>query len=124
MTCIKRWTVSHTKHMKQKRKICQDVVLELSGSGNENAQVTLYDDSDTLIDRRFVKKDEVVECGRMLTMETHLVDVGDLEADHGHVTKLDVSGRDKKLNEVAKYRDKRIKDILDSRLQRNIQLRY
>ncbi|KAG1346431.1 hypothetical protein COCNU_06G002600 [Cocos nucifera] len=81
-------------------------------------KVTLYDDSDKLIDRRFVKKDEVVECCGMLTMETHLVDVGDPEADHGHLTKLDVSGS------YPKYPYPQIKNRLDGRLQRSIQLPY
>lgn len=61
----------------------------------------LYDDSEKLIDSRFLKKDEVVECGGTLTMETHLVDIGDPEANHKPLTNLNISRIDKKLNEVA-----------------------
>nr|XP_029121126.1 uncharacterized protein LOC105047794 isoform X2 [Elaeis guineensis] len=57
--------------------------------------------SEKLIDSRFLKKDEVVECGRTLTMEAHLVDIGDPEANHKPLTNLNISGIDKKLNEVA-----------------------
>ncbi|XP_017701605.2 uncharacterized protein LOC103721443 isoform X1 [Phoenix dactylifera] len=98
MTCTKRWTVTYTKHMKQKRKVYQDGVLEQSASGNK---VMLYDDSEKLIDSRFFKKGEVVECGRTLTMEAHLVDIGDPEANHKPLTNLNISRTDKKLNEMA-----------------------
>lgn len=40
-------------------------------------QVILYDDCDKVIDRRFLKKDEIVKSGGTLSFETHIVDVGD-----------------------------------------------
>ncbi|KAM0938512.1 hypothetical protein DsansV1_C23g0178991 [Dioscorea sansibarensis] len=35
MSIVKRWAVTYTKHLKQKRKVYQDGVLELCGSGKK-----------------------------------------------------------------------------------------
>ncbi|XP_049935367.1 uncharacterized protein LOC116260144 [Nymphaea colorata] len=74
MQGVKKWTVTYTKHLRQKRKVYQDGVLELS---NSNQKILLYDDCGKLLDSRFLRKDEIVQCGGSLEFETHLVDVGD-----------------------------------------------
>ncbi|KAJ0961113.1 hypothetical protein J5N97_000928 [Dioscorea zingiberensis] len=76
MSIVKKWSVTYTKHLKQKRMVYQDGVLELCGSGRK---VLLYDDCEKLIDSKFLKNDEVIECGQTVTLESHLVDIGVLE---------------------------------------------
>ncbi|OVA08237.1 protein of unknown function DUF2439 [Macleaya cordata] len=87
----KRWTVTYTKHIKQKRKVYQDGALE-----HHNNKVMLYDDSGKVIDSRFLKKDEVVRYGETLTFDSYLVDIGDPEGNHETLKVLNVQGRDKK----------------------------
>ncbi|XP_020691653.1 uncharacterized protein LOC110106204 isoform X1 [Dendrobium catenatum] len=71
-----RWLVTYTKHMKQKRKVYQDGVMELCSSSGK-PQVILYDDCKKLIDKRFLKKDDIVKSGGTLSFETHMVEIGD-----------------------------------------------
>ncbi|KAJ8494028.1 hypothetical protein OPV22_015749 [Ensete ventricosum] len=97
MTCTRRWVVTYTKHLKQKRKTYHDGVLEISDSGNK---VLLYDDSEKLIDSRFLKKDEVIESGGTLTFEAHLVDIGNLQKK-GSFKNLNSSRNDSKSSEKA-----------------------
>lgn len=40
-------------------------------------QVILYDDCKKLIDKRFLKKDDIVKSGGTLSFETHIVEIGD-----------------------------------------------
>ncbi|WOL01465.1 hypothetical protein Cni_G10181 [Canna indica] len=91
MTSSRRWVVTYTKHLKQKRKIYHDGIIELNDSGSK---ILLYDDSEKLIDSRFLKKDDVIKSGGTLTFEAHLVDVGNLEGKNGPLA-------DSKLNEKA-----------------------
>ncbi|URD92845.1 hypothetical protein MUK42_01560 [Musa troglodytarum] len=97
MTSTRRWVVTYTKHLKQKRKTYHDGVLEISDSGNK---VLLYDDSEKIIDSRFLKKDEVIESGGTLTFEAHLVDIGNLE-EKGPFKNLNSSRNDSNLSEKA-----------------------
>ncbi|CAL9114853.1 uncharacterized protein LOC135583824 isoform X1 [Musa acuminata AAA Group] len=97
MTCTGRWVVTYTKHLKQKRKTYHDGVIEISDPGNK---VLLYDDSEKLIDSRFLKKDEVIGSGGTLTFEAHLVDIGNLE-EKGPFKNLNSSRNDSKLSEKA-----------------------
>ncbi|XP_072979391.1 uncharacterized protein [Typha angustifolia] len=95
MACMKKWMVTYTKHMKQKRKVYQDGVLELNVSGDK---VMLYNDSEKLIDSKFLRKDEVIECGGTVALEIHLVDIGNSIEDQKPLKNLNISDRDKKLN--------------------------
>ncbi|XP_072982480.1 uncharacterized protein [Typha latifolia] len=95
MTCMKKWMVTYTKHMKQKRKVYQDGVLKLNVSGDK---VMLYNDSEKLIDSKFLRKDEVIECGGTVALEVHLVDIGNSIEDQKPLKNLNISDRDKKLN--------------------------
>ncbi|GAB4857634.1 hypothetical protein Ancab_015540 [Ancistrocladus abbreviatus] len=81
MADVKRWSVAYTKHVKQKRKVYQDGFLHLSSN-----KVMLYDDSEKLLDCRFLKKDEAVESGETLAFDSYLVDIGDPEEDCKLVT--------------------------------------
>ncbi|KAH7667051.1 hypothetical protein IHE45_12G034600 [Dioscorea alata] len=88
MSIVKRWAVTYTKHLKQKRKVYQDGVLELCGSGKK---VLLYDDCEKLIDSKFLKNDEVIECGTTVTLEAHLVDIGVLEESRAPLADINVT---------------------------------
>ncbi|MCL7029838.1 hypothetical protein MKW94_023363, partial [Papaver nudicaule] len=73
----KKWTVTYTKHLKQKRKVYQDGSLGVHGN-----KVLLYDDMGSVVSSRFLKKEEVINCGQTLLFDAYLVDVGDFERNH------------------------------------------
>ncbi|KAF9602488.1 hypothetical protein IFM89_028502 [Coptis chinensis] len=75
---LKKWTVTYTKHLKQKRKLYQDGVLQLHCS-NGTHKFFLYDENGMVIDSRFLKKGEAVECGKTLNFSGYLVDILDIE---------------------------------------------
>ncbi|XP_062074611.1 uncharacterized protein LOC133778640 [Humulus lupulus] len=79
MEDVKRWSVTYTKHMKQKRKVYQDGFLVHNTSTNK---LSLYDDSENLLECRVLKKDEVVSSGETLTFNSFLIDVDAAEGDH------------------------------------------
>lgn len=89
---VKRWSVTYTKHVKQKRKVYQDGFLHLLSSVSK---VVLYDDSEKLLDSRLMKKDEMVKSGETLTFDAFLVDVGDPEGDHRPLSDLNMQGSNK-----------------------------
>ncbi|XP_026457777.1 uncharacterized protein LOC113358428 isoform X2 [Papaver somniferum] len=72
-----KWTVTYTKHIKQKRKVYQDGTLGVHGN-----KVLLYDDMGSVISSRFLKKEEVINCGQTLLFDGYLVDIGDSERNH------------------------------------------
>ncbi|KAI3422950.1 DUF2439 domain-containing protein [Psidium guajava] len=76
MEALKKWTVTFTKHLKQKRKVYRDGFLSLDTS---TGKVMLYDDSEQLLECRILKNDEVVSSGETLTFNAYLVDVGEPE---------------------------------------------
>ncbi|XP_062027286.1 uncharacterized protein LOC133743382 isoform X1 [Rosa rugosa] len=80
MAEVKRWSVTYTKHMKQKRKVYQDGFLELHTSTNK---MLLFDDCEKLLECRILKKDEAVSSGETLTFNAFLVDVNDAESGDG-----------------------------------------
>lgn len=61
-------------------------------------QVMLYDESEKLIGGKFLRKDDVVECGGSLTLEAHLVDIGDPIRDQKEFADMDTR--------VTRHRDK------------------
>ncbi|KAL8263900.1 hypothetical protein R6Q59_022030 [Mikania micrantha] len=71
---VRRWSVTYTKHIMQKRKVYQDGFLELQSSSHK---VKLYDDCDQLLDSKIIKLDDAVRPGETLTFGAYLVDVGD-----------------------------------------------
>ncbi|CAA7403843.1 unnamed protein product [Spirodela intermedia] len=85
----KRWIVTYTKHLRQKRKVYQDGTIELHRPSNK---VLLYDDSSKLLDNRLLRKDELIECGVTLTFETHLVDIGELDETHNPLQDMHADG--------------------------------
>ncbi|KAJ8764940.1 hypothetical protein K2173_010405 [Erythroxylum novogranatense] len=78
----KRWNVTYTKHIKQKRKVFHDGFLDLHLSSNK---VKLLDDCEKLLECRILKEEEVVSTGQTLTFNTFLLYVGDPQ---GHVEPL------------------------------------
>ncbi|KAL3817900.1 hypothetical protein ACJIZ3_003805 [Penstemon smallii] len=89
-----RWSVTYTKHVKQKRKVYQDGYLQLQSSCQK---VVLYDEYDTLLDSRFVKKDEVIKSGETLAFDSYLVDIADQCRGHEPVSTLIFQEKDKKV---------------------------
>ncbi|XP_030540303.1 uncharacterized protein LOC115748064 isoform X2 [Rhodamnia argentea] len=76
MEALKKWSVTFTKHLKQKRKVYCDGFLSLHTS---TGKVMLYDDSEQLLECRILKNDEVVSSGETLAFNAYLVDVGEPE---------------------------------------------
>ncbi|GFZ01512.1 hypothetical protein Acr_15g0001210 [Actinidia rufa] len=95
---VKRWSVTYTKHIKQKRKVYQDGFLELHNSIHK---IMLYDNCEKLIDSRIVKKDDVVRSGETLAFDAYLVDIGDLDGDHKPIPNVNSQGREKKITEKS-----------------------
>ncbi|KAI8546176.1 hypothetical protein RHMOL_Rhmol07G0097300 [Rhododendron molle] len=94
----KRWSVTYTKHVKQKRKVYQDGFLELHDSSHK---IMLYDDCEKLLICRIVKNDDVVKSGETLEFNSYLVDIGDLEGDHKNIPNANLPERDKKITDEA-----------------------
>ncbi|RXI09783.1 hypothetical protein DVH24_021194 [Malus domestica] len=96
MAEVKRWSVTYTKHMKQKRKVYQDGSLELNASTNK---MLLFDDCEKLLECRILKKDEQVSCGETLTFNSFLVDVNEAlsaDGDRKPVPGFDSQAKDEK----------------------------
>ncbi|XP_022640003.1 uncharacterized protein LOC106767578 isoform X2 [Vigna radiata var. radiata] len=86
----KRWTVTYTKHIKQKRKVYQDGFLELHTS---TSKVSLYDECEKLLECRLLKNDETVISGESLVFNGYLVDIGDQEGEKKPECDLNVDRR-------------------------------
>uniref|UniRef100_A0A2P2LLD0 Uncharacterized protein MANES_01G049500 n=1 Tax=Rhizophora mucronata TaxID=61149 RepID=A0A2P2LLD0_RHIMU len=78
----KRWSVTYTKHVKQKRKVYQDGFLELHASSDSTFKIKLFDDCQKLLECRILKDEEAVSSGETLTFSSYLVDVGDPDGDY------------------------------------------
>ncbi|KAF2298023.1 hypothetical protein GH714_007048 [Hevea brasiliensis] len=94
----KRWTVTYTKHIKQKRKVYQDGFLDLHLSTNK---VMLFDECEKLLECRILKGEEVVSAGETLTFNGYFVDVGELEGevDQKPIPDLKLRGKERKILE-------------------------
>ncbi|KAL2342652.1 hypothetical protein Fmac_003937 [Flemingia macrophylla] len=88
----KRWMVTYTKHMKQKRKVYQDGFLNLHLS---TSKVALYDECEKLLECRLLKSDETVTSGETLVFNGYLVDIGDPEGDNKPESDLNVDRKHK-----------------------------
>ncbi|WMV44078.1 hypothetical protein MTR67_037463 [Solanum verrucosum] len=75
----KKWSVTYTKHLKQKRKVYQDGFLELQSSSHK---VMLYDDCEKLLGVKILKNDNDVKPGETLAFDSYLVDIGDPHGDY------------------------------------------
>ncbi|KAK7399083.1 hypothetical protein VNO78_10258 [Psophocarpus tetragonolobus] len=84
----KRWTVTYTKHIKQKRKVYQDGFLELHVS---TRKVMLYDECLKLLECRLLKNHETVTSAEMLLFNAYLVHLGDPEGDNKPESELNVA---------------------------------
>ncbi|KAJ4957002.1 hypothetical protein NE237_013785 [Protea cynaroides] len=96
---VKSWTVTYTKHIKQKRKVYQDGALEIHGSSNK---VMLYDDDGKLLECRLLKKEEVVGSGETLAFNSYLVDIGDPKGSHENLTNLNTQEINRKPNGTSR----------------------
>ncbi|XP_024628103.1 uncharacterized protein [Medicago truncatula] len=94
----KRWMVTYTKHVKQKRKVYQDGFLVLNVS---TRKLSLYDECEKLLECRLLKSDENCSSGESLTFNSHLVDIGNLEGENKPLPDLNV---DKKQKNVSRFR--------------------
>ncbi|KAM3711800.1 hypothetical protein ACB098_01G136500 [Castanea mollissima] len=101
MAEVQRWSVTYTKHVRQKRKVYQDGFLDLHFSTNK---VMLYDDCEKLLECKILKKEEAVSCGETLTFNAYLIDVGEPEGDHKPtISGLNCQGRDEKITEKPSH---------------------
>ncbi|KVH91781.1 protein of unknown function DUF2439 [Cynara cardunculus var. scolymus] len=91
---VRRWSVTYTKHLKQKRKVYQDGFLEIQSSTHK---VKLYDDCDKLLDCKIVKLDDDVRSGETLTFGAYLVDIGDPHGESKPIPNLILKRRDNTL---------------------------
>ncbi|XP_027343195.1 uncharacterized protein LOC113855762 [Abrus precatorius] len=96
----KRWMVTYTKHIKQKRKVYQDGFLVLNIA---SSKVALYDECEKLLECRLLKKDETVTSSETLVFDGYLVDIGDSEGSKEPKSDLNV---DRKLNNHSRLRFK------------------
>ncbi|CAI9291078.1 unnamed protein product [Lactuca saligna] len=94
---VTRWSVTYTKHIKQKRKVYQDGFLDVQSSSHK---VKLYDDCDKLLDSKIVKLDDVVKLGETITLGAYLVDIGDPHGDSKPIPNL-ILQRDKYTTDKA-----------------------
>ncbi|XP_073226212.1 uncharacterized protein [Cicer arietinum] len=116
MVDSKRWTVTYTKHINQKRKVYQDGFLVLNVS---TSKLALYDECEKLLECRLLKNDEAVTSGETLAFNGHLVDIGSLEGEnkpqpdlnvdrkHMNVSRLKTPSEFKK-RELLKYASPKI----------------
>ncbi|KAK9698444.1 hypothetical protein RND81_08G104700 [Saponaria officinalis] len=74
---LNEWEALYTTQITQKAKKYHDGFIQLIICGSQARQVALYDSSKTQIDKRFLKKDEVISSGGSLKFDGHLVDIGD-----------------------------------------------
>ncbi|XP_031094974.1 uncharacterized protein LOC115999260 isoform X3 [Ipomoea triloba] len=91
----KRWCVTYTKHIKQKRKVYQDGFLELHSSSHK---VILYDDCEKVLDSKFMKIEGDVKSGETLAFDSYLVDIGDLHGDKKSMVDENSEVRDKNID--------------------------
>ncbi|KAL0409245.1 UNVERIFIED_CONTAM: hypothetical protein Sradi_1858900, partial [Sesamum radiatum] len=97
MEDAQRWSVTYTKHVKQKRKVYQDGFLELQSSRHK---VMLLDEWDKLLESRFVKKDDLIKSGETLAFDCYLVDIGELCGGYKPASTLN-QGKDGKVEEKS-----------------------
>ncbi|KAG8382535.1 hypothetical protein BUALT_Bualt05G0087500 [Buddleja alternifolia] len=98
MEDAQRWSVTYTKHVKQKRKVYQDGFLELQSSRHK---VMVYDEWDKLLESRFVKKDDVIKSGETLAFGSYLVDIGEQCGSHKPTSTLNCQEKDRKVAEKS-----------------------
>ncbi|KAK6947950.1 protein of unknown function DUF2439 [Dillenia turbinata] len=79
MESTQKWSMTYTKHIKQKRKVYQDGFLYFYRSTNK---VKIYDEREELLEIRILKNDEIIRSGETIQFNTYLVDIGDPEGDH------------------------------------------
>ncbi|CAH9124904.1 unnamed protein product, partial [Cuscuta epithymum] len=91
----KRWDVTYTKHIKQKRKVYQDGFLEVHSSSHK---VTLYDDCEKVLGSKFMKIESNVKSGETLAFDSFLVDIGDLHGEHKPTGNETSEARDKNID--------------------------
>ncbi|KAI4370139.1 hypothetical protein MLD38_018519 [Melastoma candidum] len=73
------WQVLYTAQVTKKAKIYQDGFLQLTVLGSHGRQITLYDESHRVLNNRFLKKDELLQSGKSIAFDGHLVDIGAAE---------------------------------------------
>ncbi|KAH6792540.1 hypothetical protein C2S52_003017 [Perilla frutescens var. hirtella] len=93
-----RWNAMYTNHVRQKRKIYHDGFLVLQSSRNK---VMLYDECDTLLETRFVKKDDLIKSGETVIFASYLVDLGELCKGHQPSSILNSQEKDRKVSDTS-----------------------
>ncbi|CAN0908867.1 hypothetical protein LINGRAHAP2_LOCUS25504 [Linum grandiflorum] len=75
------WQVLYTTQVSKKAKAYHDGFLRVANCGSLQRQIMLYDTSRKLLTSRFLKKDEIVASNGSLSMDGHLVDIGEAVED-------------------------------------------
>ncbi|KAM3396578.1 hypothetical protein P3S68_000090 [Capsicum galapagoense] len=94
----KKWNVTYTKHLTQKRKVYHDGFLELQSSNNK---AMLYDDYEKLLDVKILKSDTDVKTGETLAFDSYLVDIGDPHGDYKPIPILNTKRMNKNVPEES-----------------------
>ncbi|XP_028774717.1 uncharacterized protein LOC114731664 [Neltuma alba] len=76
------WLVLYSTRSNKKSKTYHDGFLQLEIFGSRGRQVVLCDLNKTPIERRFLKKDEVIRPGESIYFDGHFVDVRDPKESH------------------------------------------
>ncbi|KAK7318078.1 hypothetical protein RJT34_02776 [Clitoria ternatea] len=82
------WQVLYTTQLTQKAKKYHDGFLQLEFCGSLGRQVVLCDLGKRPLDRRFLKKNEVIRAGESIYFDGHLVEVGEPEGSQHSSVKL------------------------------------
>ncbi|KAM3263109.1 hypothetical protein P3L10_000103 [Capsicum annuum] len=94
----KKWNVTYTKHLTQKRKVYHDGFLELQSSNNK---AMLYDDYEKLLGVKILKSDTDVKTGETLAFDSYLVDIGDPHGDYKPIPILNTKRMNKNVPEES-----------------------
>lgn len=86
------WQVLYTTQKTQKAKKYHDGFLRITSCGFQGRQATLYDLTRRVLDSKFLKKDEVIESGKSLVFDGHLIDVGEPEGDDNPPSDMKAQG--------------------------------
>ncbi|CAN1254528.1 hypothetical protein LINPERPRIM_LOCUS8678 [Linum perenne] len=87
------WQVLYTTQVSKKAKTYHDGFLRLASCGSLQRQVMLYDTSRKLLTSRFLKKDETVAPGGSLSMDGHLVEIGEAVEDRSPLVNIPAEQR-------------------------------
>ncbi|GAV68678.1 DUF2439 domain-containing protein [Cephalotus follicularis] len=96
---ITEWQVMYSTQVTQKAKKYHDGHLRLAICGSMGRQVMLYDQSWEQLSSRFLKNNEVIRPGEVITFDGYLVDIGEPGVDHQSVADENFQGNNSNIVE-------------------------